>query len=70
MRWLALEAMKTPALAQTSAADVWAFGVVIWEICTLGMIPFSAVKGIFRIFGFLHLFPSFFFLLAGLKSGW
>lgn len=34
LRWLALESMTDNLYS--SLSDVWAFGVVLWEICTLG----------------------------------
>ena len=34
LRWLAIESMTDNLYS--SLSDVWAFGVVLWEICTLG----------------------------------
>ena len=38
IRWTALEAIQNRIF--TSSSDVWSFGVVIWEILTLGERPY------------------------------
>ena len=38
IRWTALEAIKNRIF--TSSSDVWSFGVVMWEILTLGERPY------------------------------
>ncbi|CAB4040441.1 tyrosine kinase, partial [Paramuricea clavata] len=40
-RWLSIEAIRERTYS--TASDVWAFGVVLWEICTLGDTPYSSV---------------------------
>ncbi|XP_046461802.1 uncharacterized protein LOC124208127 isoform X3 [Daphnia pulex] len=42
LRWLALESMTDNLYS--SQSDVWAFGVVLWEICTLGGFPYANVS--------------------------
>ncbi|CAB3983171.1 platelet-derived growth factor receptor alpha isoform X1 [Paramuricea clavata] len=41
-RWLSIEAIEERAYS--TASDVWAFGVVLWEICTLGDTPYPSVS--------------------------
>eukprot|EP00795_Rhopilema_esculentum_P014058 gene14058-5043_t len=40
LRWMSIEAIKDNIY--TSESDVWAFGIVIWEICTLGGYPYPS----------------------------
>ncbi|GAB6031602.1 hypothetical protein CHUAL_009366 [Chamberlinius hualienensis] len=41
-RWLAVESLKNRTY--TSKSDVWMFGVVLWEIVTLGATPYANIK--------------------------
>lgn len=41
VRWLAIEAIETGIFSE--ASDVWAFGVLIWEVLTYGELPFKDV---------------------------
>ncbi|XP_003372023.1 26S proteasome non-ATPase regulatory subunit 7 [Trichinella spiralis] len=41
LRWLSIEAMRDHMYS--SKSDVWAYGVVLWEICTLGGFPYRHV---------------------------
>ena len=41
LRWMAPEVLKfTNTLKFSEASDVWAYGMTIWEIYTLGELPF------------------------------
>uniref|UniRef100_F1KW71 Proto-oncogene tyrosine-protein kinase receptor Ret n=1 Tax=Ascaris suum TaxID=6253 RepID=F1KW71_ASCSU len=42
LRWLSIEAIQHSVYSTKS--DVWAYGVVLWEICTLGGFPYSTVS--------------------------
>ncbi|XP_065841366.1 fibroblast growth factor receptor-like [Oscarella lobularis] len=42
LRWMSIEAISDRVFTEQS--DVWSFGVVMWEICTLGSFPYSAVS--------------------------
>ncbi|XP_054283321.1 fibroblast growth factor receptor-like [Macrosteles quadrilineatus] len=42
LRWLSVEAMRDSLYS--SKSDVWAFGVVLWEIGTLGGFPYPTVS--------------------------
>ncbi|KAL9961359.1 hypothetical protein ACROYT_G030281 [Oculina patagonica] len=43
VRWMALESLQD--YSYTSESDVWAFGVVLWEIETGGQVPYAALGG-------------------------
>eukprot|EP00794_Sanderia_malayensis_P003807 gene3807-4334_t len=42
LRWMSIEAIKDQVY--TTQSDVWAFGVILWEICTLGGYPYPTVS--------------------------
>lgn len=41
IKWMALEALQKKHFSEGS--DVWAFGVLIWEMCTLAKLPYAEV---------------------------
>ena len=41
-RWWAPEVFSTKRATRES--DVWAFGVVMWEVCTFGGLPYSNIE--------------------------
>jgi len=42
LKWMSIEAMDRRIFSEQS--DVWAFGVVVWEIYTMGAMPYDGVK--------------------------
>ncbi|CAJ0941505.1 unnamed protein product, partial [Mesorhabditis belari] len=42
LRWLSVEAIKENLYSTKS--DIWAYGVVLWEICTLGGFPYATIS--------------------------
>ncbi|KAK2570254.1 Tyrosine-protein kinase receptor torso [Acropora cervicornis] len=42
LRWLSIEAMRERIYS--TASDVWSFGIVLWEICTLGGFPYPTIN--------------------------
>lgn len=42
LRWLSIEAMRDRIYSTES--DIWAFGIVLWEICTLGGFPYPTIN--------------------------
>ncbi|XP_038066572.1 angiopoietin-1 receptor-like [Patiria miniata] len=41
-RWLSLESLASKTY--TSKSDVWSFGILLWEIATLGATPYEDIK--------------------------
>ncbi|XP_049280880.1 vascular endothelial growth factor receptor 1 isoform X3 [Anopheles funestus] len=51
LRWLSIEAMRDNLYSNKS--DVWAFGIVLWEIGTLGGYPYPSVSN-HELFAYLQ----------------
>lgn len=41
IKWLSLEALQKSHYNEGS--DVWSFGVLMWEMCTLGKLPYAEI---------------------------
>ena len=39
LRWMSPEALRTGSM--TMDCDIWSFGVLLWEILTLGATPYA-----------------------------
>jgi len=44
MKWMSIEAMDTRKFSQ--ASDVWAYGVMVWELFSYGAVPFDGIKNL------------------------
>lgn len=44
VRWVAIEALETGVFGEWT--DVWAYGVLIWEVLSYGAIPFEAIANV------------------------
>ncbi|XP_078348198.1 fibroblast growth factor receptor 4-like [Oculina patagonica] len=49
--WMSMEALRG---TNTAKGDVWSFGVVLWEIVTLGELPYKNVKGVVELHDMLQ----------------
>lgn len=49
--WMSMESLRG---INTTMSDVWSFGVVLWEIVTLGKRPYAGVTGIVELYTMLQ----------------
>ena len=43
MKWLAPEVLRAKTF--TTMSDVWAFGILVWEVFTRGLVPYGPLNG-------------------------
>lgn len=56
VRWMAPECANYKAVANS---DVWSFGIVLWEIFSLGQMPYREIKNNNQVLGYLRLLNDF-----------
>ena len=68
IKWTAPEGLAYNRF--TTKSDVWAFGILLWEIATYGMSPYPGVEltDVYQVIWFLSGFPAITFLIKMLKS--
>ncbi|XP_070570707.1 tyrosine kinase receptor Cad96Ca-like [Ptychodera flava] len=44
IRWMALESLNSTCRKFSIKTDVWAFGILMWEILTFGKLPYPEIK--------------------------
>lgn len=68
IKWLALEALQNKHFSE--ASDTWAFGVLMWELCTLARQPYAEVSSLIKVREFKKKILTYFHYYRSIHLKW